>query len=237
MKRHKLHIKETIATVIAEDKYIPAAREEVMCRRKELEDYIVKNPAFSTSLKPCEVSADAPEIVQKMASASAKAGIGPMAAVAGSIAEYAVRAMIGKGASHVIFDNGGDIAMFLSSPVIVGIYAGKSGIKGLGFRFEPRDEIIGICTSSATVGYSLSLGRADAAVVVSSDVILADVVATALGNAVKNNKSKQIEESLNTSMIDGIEGMMAVIGDSVGMCGSLPELCRADVDYNLISRG
>jgi hypothetical protein len=160
-----------------------------------------------------------------------------MAAVAGAIAEYTVKAMIRSGASHVIFDNGGDIAMYLSHPVVVGVYAGQSTIKNLGFRFMPEGRIIGVCTSSATVGHSLSLGRADAAIVVSTDVILADAAATALGNAVKKSASRDIKISLEGVMIDGITGMMTIIGDSFGLCGQFPEICQAAVDFDLVSRG
>jgi ApbE superfamily uncharacterized protein (UPF0280 family) len=137
----------------------------------------------------------------------------------------------------VIFDNGGDIAMCIDRPVVVGIYAGRSAVKNLGFRFVKEGRIIGICTSSAFVGHSLSLGRADAAVVISPDVILADAAATALGNALKSSDSRDIQASLDRVMIDGITGMMAVMGGSFGLCGELPDICLADVDYNLISRG
>jgi hypothetical protein len=237
MNRHRLHIRETIATVIAEDKYIPVAEEEVSRQRENLEEYIRKHPEFLTSLKPCEPLHDAPAIVRDMADRASRVDVGPMAAVAGAIAEYAVKAMVRNGAMHVVFDNGGDIAMHISHPVVVGVYAGRSTIKNLGLRFMPENRIIGVCTSSATVGHSLSLGRAEAAIVVSPDIILADAAATALGNAVRSSASSDIEVSLDCVMTDGIMGMMAIVGESFGWCGQLPEFCRADVDFDLISRG
>ena len=127
--------------------------------------------------------------------------------------------------------------MHLSHPVVVGVYAGHSAIHNLGFRFVPEGRIIGVCTSSATVGHSLSLGRADAAIVVSPDVILADAAATALGNAVNKSTSRDIQSSLDRLMTNGITGMMTIIGESVGLCGQLPEICSAVVDFDLISRG
>lgn len=237
MVRHRLIIQQTIATVIAEERFIPMAEEEVFLQRQNLEEYIHKHPEFLTSLKPCESVHDAPPIVQDMADRASKVSVGPMAAVAGAIAEYVVKALIRKGASHVIFDNGGDIAMCIDRPVVVGIYAGRSTFKSLGLRFMPEGRIIGICTSSATVGHSLSLGRADAAIVISPDVILADAAATALGNAITRCASDHIEKALDRVMADGITGMMTIMGESFGLCGELPTICRADVDFDLISRG
>jgi ApbE superfamily uncharacterized protein (UPF0280 family) len=235
--RHRLYIKETIATLIAEEKFIPVAEEEVRLQRKNLQEYIRIHPEFLTSLTPCLPLPGAPDIVQDMADRASRVGVGPMAAVAGAIAEHTVKAMIDRGASHVIFDNGGDIAMFIDFPVVVGIYAGRSGIKNLGFEFEPEGRIIGICTSSATVGHSLSFGRADAAIVISPDVMLADVAATALGNATSSAAPGDIHKSLDHVMTRGITGMMAIIGESIGFCGELPAVCFADVDCDLISRG
>jgi ApbE superfamily uncharacterized protein (UPF0280 family) len=223
--------------VIAEERFLPDAEEEVCVQRKNLEEYIQRHPEFLTSLMPCKSLPGAPEIVQDMADRASRVGVGPMAAVAGAIAEYAVRALIKKGASHVIFDNGGDIAMFIDFPVVVGVYAGLSGLKNLGFRFEPEGRIVGICTSSASVGHSLSFGCADAAIVVSPDVILADVAATALGNAITSRATADIEKSLDFVMTDGITGLMTILGESIGLCGELPVICHADVDFDLISRG
>ena len=235
--RHRIYIKETIATLITEERFLPVAEEEVCLQRKNLQEYIQKHPEFVTSLSPCKPLLGAPDIVQEMTDRASRVGVGPMAAVAGAIAEYTVKAMLKKGASYAIFDNGGDIAMFIDRPVVVGIYAGRSGIKNLGFKFEPEHKITGICTSSATVGHSLSLGRADAAIVVSPDVILADVAATALGNVITSSASSDIQNSLDLIMTEGITGMMAILGESIGLCGELPTICPADVDYNLISRG
>lgn len=237
MIRHNLHIQETIATVIAEERFLPACEAEVRLQRKNLKQYIRRHPEFLTSLEPCDPLPGAPKIVQDMTDRASRLGVGPMAAVAGAIAECAVKVMLHSGASHVIFDNGGDIAMCIDRPVVVGIYAGPSPVKNLGFRFLPEGRIIGICTSSATVGHSLSFGRADAALVVSPDVILADAAATALGNAITSSASDHIAEALDRIMAEEITGMMAVVGESFGLCGKLPDICRADVDFDLISRG
>src|SRR4030043_72049 len=55
--------------------------------RKPLEEYINRHPLFLHSLEPFSVEEDAPVIVRDMAQAASIAGVGPMAAVAGAIAE------------------------------------------------------------------------------------------------------------------------------------------------------
>jgi uncharacterized protein len=83
----------------------------------------------------------------------------------------------------------------------------------------------------------LSLGKTDAAVVVSSDVPLADAAATALGNAVTRRDSKNIQTALESIFSEDIEGMLVAAGGLFGFLGSLPEFIKANVDYSLISAG
>lgn len=237
MKRKKFRIKETIATILSDEEFIPIGKQEILRQREYIEDYIGQDPLFRDNLEPYNVAPGAPEIVRRMADASAKVGVGPMASVAGAIAEYAVKAMVKSGATHAVVDNGGDIAMCINHPTIVGIYAGSINIRNIGLRFKSEKGIKGICTSSATIGPSLSLGKADAATVISKDVILADAAATALGNSIKNKNRDLIEEALNILMVDKIEGMIAIVEDVMGICGDLPEMVSVNVDYELITKG
>jgi len=237
MKRQKIRIGETIITLLAEEKYFSIAEEEIKTQRRFLEDYIRRDPLFRIMLKPYPVRPGAPDIVQRMAEASSRVGVGPMAAVAGAIAECALRKIIEAGAIQAIVDNGGDIAMSISSPVTVGIYAGEKGAGNLGLRFRPQRGVIGVCTSSATVGPSLSFGRADAATVIAGDVALADAAATALGNAIRNKDRKSIKEEMDSLLVEGIQGMMAIIEDTIGLCGDLPEIVKVHVDHRLITKG
>jgi len=160
-----------------------------------------------------------------------------MASVAGAIAECALKRMIESGATHAIVENGGDIAMFISFPVTVGIYASEKGIRNLGLKFRPQGRIMGICTSSATVGPSLSFGKADAATVISGDVALADAAATALGNSIISKERGSIEKAMNSLMVEGIQGMIAIIEDTIGLCGDLPEIVKVHIDHDLITKG
>jgi ApbE superfamily uncharacterized protein (UPF0280 family) len=237
MIRSKIHIGQTIATLLSEERFIPQAEAAVRRVRGEIEAYIRCDPKFRTTLEPHRVRSDAPPVVRRMAEAAIKVKVGPMAAVAGAVAEHTVRSLRQAGARHVVFDNGGDIAFLLERPVVVGIYAGPSALTGFGFRVQPRSEVFGICTSSASVGHSLSLGVADAAIVASQDVLLADAAATALGNRIVSKEAGHIEAVLSRFQPVGVDGMMVVAGDMVGIRGDLPELCRADVEYDLITCG
>jgi len=237
MKRQKIRLKETVATVISDYEYIPEAEKEIFRQRKYIEDFIRQDPYFQIALQPYDVPQDAPEIVRKMAEASSRVGVGPMASVAGALAEYAVKAMVAAGAKQAIFDNGGDIAMYISQPVVVSIYSGKEETRGIGLRIKPRKGIIGICTSSATVGNSLSFGYADVATVLSTDVMLADAAATALGNSIIRKEPALIKKALARFMIEGIDGMIVMTDELVGLCGDLPEIVPVNFDNTLITKG
>jgi ApbE superfamily uncharacterized protein (UPF0280 family) len=237
MKRHHLQIGETIATVIVDDEFVPLANVAVREARKQIETYITQNPSFGTSHQPVEAEPNALSIIQRMARAGQQVGVGPMASVAGAIAEYVVERLVAAGVPHVIFDNGGDIAMYLEHPIVAGIYTGSRGPNGLGLKITQTKTMLGLCTSSATVGHSLSYGKTDASIIYSEDVTLADAAATALGNSVSNKDALLIESSLNKIMIEGIKGAMVTIEDTIGACGHLPELVRANVDFELISKG
>ncbi|MBN1938712.1 MAG: UPF0280 family protein [Candidatus Aminicenantes bacterium] len=231
MDRIVIRHKDTVAAVVAEKKYFTAAETAIQDQRRLLEEYIEKDPAFRTALHPHPVPDDAPRIVRRMAEAASRAGVGPMAAVAGATAEAALRAMAEAGATHALVDNGGDIALLLDRPVIVGIFTGPSSIREIGFRVEPRPGIFGICTSSGTVGHSLSFGKADSATVISADVALADAVATALGNALNMETEARLQAALaEYGKLPGVEGLLAVIGKLMAVWGDLPPLVRTKVE-------
>ena len=237
MERRLVRIKETIASIVADPEFFAPAEAEIARRRQDIEEYIARDPRFLTALEPYEVAPDAPAVVRQMAGAAARAGVGPMAAVAGAIAECAVRAMVAAGAGHAIVDNGGDIAMRIARPVTVGIFAGPSPIRDLALRFEAEDGIVSVCTSSGTVGHSLSFGRADAAVAIAKDAALADAAATALGNGVRAKDASAIEAAMAPLHAAGVRGMLVIIGDLLVASGELPEIVRAHVDHELIAKG
>jgi uncharacterized protein len=181
---------------------------------------IERRPDFLKSLVPlAEDPADSP-VVLAMIRAGQKAGTGPMAAVAGAVAEF-----VGKGllslSPEVIVENGGDIFLKVDGPAIIGLFAGSSPFSGrIGLRIESTPIPLGICTSSGTVGPSLSLGVADAATIVSHDVALADAVATGVGNRV--HKPEDLRGAVEWGMkVPGIDGVLAILGDKIAALGDI----------------
>ncbi|MCK4862754.1 MAG: UPF0280 family protein [Dehalococcoidales bacterium] len=235
--RHWIESKDLIpfdVTVKETDLYIRAssnlqrkAHRLVLKYRRQLEDYIKRNPAFAASLEPLPVSEDAPVIASQMAAAALKAGVGPMAAVAGAIAECVGRELL-EFSPEIIVENGGDIYLKILRKRMVGIFAGDSLLTGkIGLEIEPEDTPLGICTSSGTVGHSLSYGRPDAVVALSASTALADAAATAIGNRV--NQSTDIDAAIEYGRnIDGLKGIVIIVGKSVGAWGDV-KLCETSV--------
>lgn len=195
------------------------ARQCLRCQRRLIQDYIQKNPQFAASLAPYSIKDRAPAIIQEMARASSSAGVGPMAAVAGALAEYVGKDLL-RYSSEVIVENGGDIFMRTNRIRKVGIFAGKSAYTArLALEIAPGDTR-GICTSSATVGPSLSFGKADAAVVISNSAVLADAWATRLGNMVKS--ASEVEKTLKFARdIAQILGVVIIVGEKIGVWGDV----------------
>lgn len=225
-----IRYKETAARVVADGRFLPEARREIERQYETIVGYSGRNPDFTVSLEPLPFDPAAPEIVRRMMEAGLRAGVGPMAAVAGAIAEFTLKAMLAAGADDVIVENGGDIAMFISEPVIIPVFAGDSRLAGLGLRLQPSDRIVGLCTSSGTVGHSLSFGIADAAIVMAGDVCLADAAATSLGNSIKERNKESMERALESAWIDGLDAMVAVAGDLLAFNGYPPEMVRIPGD-------
>lgn len=231
-------LKETIVTIQAdEQEYIDVAKKEIVEQRTELERYISQDPYFKACLEPYTIRGKAPVIVKRMTEAANIMGIGPMSAVAGVISAFALEAMVRAGASYAIVDNGGDIALINDRPVVVGIYAGNSPLKDLGFIMEERDSITGICTSSGTVGPSISFGMADAAVVLSDDVALADAAATALGNATDIGKTAVGAAFDVVRDVPNIKGALVIQGEHIGIWGDVPKLTKVVLDVDCITKG
>ncbi|NLD45718.1 MAG: UPF0280 family protein, partial [Clostridiaceae bacterium] len=186
--------------------------------RKDIEDYIGTDREFLTSFVPIRCREDAPLIIKGMCEASKKAGVGPMAAVAGAVSEMVGHELL-KYSDEVIVENGGDIFIKSSLQRKVGIYAGNSPFgEKLSIIVEPEKTPLGICTSSGTVGHSFSYGRADAVVILSKDTFLADAVATATGNLVKDEAS--IEKAIEfAASIEGVDGALVIMGEKLGIWG------------------
>ncbi|RJP30219.1 MAG: UPF0280 family protein [Actinobacteria bacterium] len=198
-----------------------AARSSLARHRGDLEEFISRQPRFGTSFVPYTVPEASPPLVTLMAEASARVGVGPMAAVAGAIAD-----MVGEDlaslSTEVIVENGGDIHIRSGRERRVGVFAGGSPFSGrLALRIPPTSaQGLGVCTSSATVGPSYSAGGADSALVVAESAALADAAASALGNRAKT--PGYIEEAVNgVAAIEGVIGCLVVMGEDLGVRGDL----------------
>jgi ApbE superfamily uncharacterized protein (UPF0280 family) len=163
---------------------------------------------------------DSPDIVLKMYGTSRLASVGPMAAVAGAIAEYVGESLL-KYSHDVIVENGGDIYLATTKERLIAIYAGDSPFSWkTGMRIKPHKTPIGICTSSGKIGHSLSLGKADAAIVLSNDTTLADACATKLGNMIRTKDD--LEHALEIIIrVRGVMGAVGIIDDRIAAIGEI----------------
>lgn len=212
-------VRETDLAISAGSDLSAEAREAVSALRRDLEAYVAAHPRFAETFVPIGVEAGAPAIVADMARAAEAAGVGPMAAVAGAMAEHVAR-RLALLSTEVIVENGGDCYLMGATDRVVAVHAGDSPLSGrVGILVSARELPLAVCTSSATVGPSVSLGRADAAVVIAGSGALADAVASALGNRV--HSAADIRAAIGTVRdIPGVLGGMVVAGDAMGAWGS-----------------
>lgn len=200
--------------------------EAVVAERRRLEAYIARHPEFKTSLTPVVLMDDPPESARRMALAADATGLGPMAAVAGTLAQIGVEAAMAAGTGEAIVENGGDIYLHSDREVVIGIYAGKSPISSqLAFRLSPDSLPLALCSSSGRMGHSLSFGQCDLATVVARQGALADAAVTLVCNLIR--QEADLTPVLNdVGTIPGIDGILAVKNDRIGLWGRLPELVR-----------
>ncbi len=213
-------IKETDLRIHASRNLKRKALKSIGKYRDNIERYIERHPSFLTTLQPFSVDEDAPRIVREMARAAETASLGPMASVAGAIAESVGKDLL-PFSKDVIVENGGDIFLKSTRKRTIGIFAGNSPLSGrVALEIEPEETPLGICTSSGTVGHSLSMGNADAVIVLARQTVLADAVATAVGNLVERigDIEKGIEFIQNT---EHIKGVVIIKDDRMGLWGDV----------------
>ena len=213
-------VRETDLLVRAKKDLTHETRESVLKYRHQLETYIAGRPEFQKSLIPMQDDAFAPEIAREMIRTSRVVGVGPMAAVAGAMAEFVARDLL-PFSHEIIVENGGDLYLATAKERAVGIYAGSSPLSlKVGILVTPEDSPLGICTSSGTVGPSLSFGKADAVCILSKSAALADAAATAVGNLVRDKKD--MESGLERAKsIEGVLGCLLILADRMGAWGNV----------------
>ncbi len=188
--------------------------------RRRMDAYLLMDPQYKAALTSYDAGLEAPTILMEMSAVSHKTGIGPMSAVAGAVAlKVADHIKSRYGVKEVIVENGGDIYAQVCGDMDISVFAGQSPLsERVGLHIPASAFPCGICTSSGTVGPSLSLGRADAMMIVCRDVMLADSFATAMANRI------QSADDLRTVMdrireIPEILGALAVKDDRMAISG------------------
>ncbi|MCX7832441.1 MAG: UPF0280 family protein [Actinobacteria bacterium] len=217
---YQVQIKESDLLIFTERRLQSEATEVLKKAREELEHWISIYPEFYASLVPLDlpVHSNTPQIVRRMYEASKRAGVGPMAAVAGAIAEEVGRSLL-KYSKEVIVENGGDIFCYSLKERQSLVYAGGSPFSEKILVKIPARKPVGLCTSSGTVGHSLSFGKADAVVVLDEDTAFADAAATSIGNVVRGESD--IEKGLARAKEIGVGGVLIIVGNSMGAYGDI----------------
>ena len=212
--------KETDLLILAESNLYDKALEQVLKYRKEIEDYIQAHPHFGKTFSPCRANYGAPLMIKEMCAASRRSKVGPMAAIAGALAEFVGKALLPL-SREIIVENGGDIFIKTDEPRRVAVFAGTSPFsEKIALELEPRKDPYCVCTSSGTVGHSFSFGKADAVVVISKNGALADAAATAIGNVVK--EVSDIEQGIRLAKkIKRLDGVLIIKGDQMGVRGKI----------------
>jgi len=213
-------VKETDLFIHASKFLQDITKELILKYRGYIETYLDRYPDFLQTLKPWRAAGPMPAIINDMVVASAKAGVGPMAAIAGAIAEHVGTDLLSY-TDEVVVENGGDIFYKTNDPVTIGIFAGSSPLSlRTGIRLDSGGKSMSVCTSSGSIGHSLSLGKADAVCVVSRSCSLADAAATSIGNRVKAEAHIQTAIDFGKN-IEGIRGIVVIISNEIGFWGDL----------------
>lgn len=221
----RIQVRDTDLLILADREVNVLARELTLQHRLQVEAYIQRYPHFLTSLRPLPQDPLAPAVVKAMLVAGAAAEVGPMAAVAGAIAEYVGVGLQIAGCAEVVVENGGDIFIHRRCDCTVAIFAGESPLSlRLGVKLPACTMPLAVCTSSGTVGHSLSFGRADSVTVLAGSAALADAVATRLGNEV--GRSGEGDDGIAGALeigrkISGVRGIVVICGEKIGAVGEV----------------
>lgn len=214
-------VEQTDLWVVAERDLSKSIQTLINECRGALSAYIAWHPQFVSSLRPVEVRPDAPDIVQAMARAGWACGVGPMAAVAGAVAQWVADRCVPQ-SPNLLVENGGDLYLYSSRERIIGLLIDPAQNMGLGVRLAPEDFPCSLCSSSATIGHSLSFGQGDLVVTRSKDAALADAAATALSNLLQTpDDLALVMRRAERFGKHGLDGVFAQCGGQVGVWGKM----------------
>ncbi|UCC58056.1 MAG: UPF0280 family protein [Candidatus Bathyarchaeum sp.] len=227
--RRAFRLKESDCTIISDkEDTIEKAISSIEHHRKQLEKYVQDHPEFLYSLQPVPVD-KGPEVARLMAEASLKANVGPMAAVAGVLADLAVEDMIHAGSKVAVVENGGEVSAISNQPIDIALAAGDAPLsREMGFRL--KEFPVGVATSSGLFSHALSFGEAEAVTVFGVDAGVADAAATAVANLIKGDYVRGvIREGIDEALgIEGVKGVFILYRGVVGKAGEVPELIKVN---------
>lgn len=222
--RQSFQIDETIGVIISDNQdSIQVGLESLNRHREDLKNYIRKTPSFEHSYSPVEIF-EVPEVVKRMSEASVKSGVGPMAAVAGAIADLAAEEMVKKGAKVAVIENGGEIIAFSDRALSIAVGAGTNPLSNkVGFLLEKFP--VGIATSSGRHSHAFSMGDSDTVTIFAENAGLADAAATAAANVVLGEPGNDVKAGVNTGLeIKGVFGVLAIRDELVSIGGEVPQM-------------
>jgi ApbE superfamily uncharacterized protein (UPF0280 family) len=218
--RFQIQVGESDLLILCDRELREPARTSLLSVRGQIEQYIGAQGEFATSLKPLALLEGAPPVTCEMAEAAAAWNVGPMAAVAGAVAEFVGRSLL-TASPTVMVENGGDVFVKASPPVRFALYAGEDSpfTDQIAFKVDAAGGL-GVCTSSGLVGPSLSMGRADAVVAVAPGVAFADAAATAIANQIQgeDDVDRVVKEAEEQGVLAGI---IACCGQRLGIWGDI----------------
>ena len=214
-------VEQTDLCVVAERDLSAEISLYVQELRGLIKSYMVLHPEFLKSLVPVPVPAHASQIVRDMAEAAAACGVGPMAAVAGAVAE-AVAGRFAATSPNILVENGGDICLRSTRERVVALLAVPESGASLGLRFSPGEFPVSVCSSSGRVGHSLSFGQGDIVAVRAGTGALADAAATALANLVRRGSDfgRMLDRARGLEAA-GVQGVFAQCEGKVAVWGRM----------------
>lgn len=209
-------IGETCIDATVEKGYLCKIDDLITEAREQIENKIESDPFFKFTYDPYKANSNDSALIKSMCESSLKAGVGPMASVAGAIDDYVLQGLSDIGCRHAVLDNDGDIVVLSDGDVVIGLYSGLDDLPLFTTTLKSNGSPLGICTSSGKIGHSVSLGDSDMATVIACDAALADACATKLGNLCSGDVSDAVESIYS---IEGVVGCLAVCDGRIAKCG------------------
>ena len=238
LKKFRSHfiIEESDVTIITDrEDLIRNSVKNLIENREIIKRTIKKDIKFQKSFKPYFVSEKSPpEIIESMQNASEICNVGPMAAVAGALADLMCDTLKKGGAQIAVVENGGEIAIDSKEDIFIALYSMTTILKAnIGFLFKGGGQSTGVGTSSGTFGHAVSFGEADTVTVFANNASIGDAAATRVANEVKGDdvegsvgKGLEIADSL-----DKVRGVFITRGEYVGKSGNIPELVSVEKEF------